>query len=105
VDGHVTTLSFADYKIPTMLDLPERTSVYMPEVPSGSAPHEGKSVGETHKPPTAGANAVSDAVGVRLTSLPITAEKLYTALRLWQFANEKSERASRTGRPFLLSGW
>ena len=83
VDGHVTTLSFADYKIPTMVDLPELTTVYLPEVPSGPAPYEGKSVGETHNPPTAGAiaNAVADAVGVRLTSLPITAEKIYEALR------------------------
>jgi CO/xanthine dehydrogenase Mo-binding subunit len=78
MDGHMTTLSFADYKIPTMVDLPELTTVYMPEVPSGPAPYEGKSVGEMHKPPTEGASAV----GVRLTSLPITAEKLYTELRL-----------------------
>jgi CO/xanthine dehydrogenase Mo-binding subunit len=32
-------------------------------------------------PPAAIANAVFDAVGVRITDLPITAEKIYNALR------------------------
>ncbi len=81
-DGRVTTLSFADYKVPTIADLPELTTVYLPEVPSGPAPYEGKSVGETHNPPVAAAlaNAVADAIGTHITSLPLTAEKIRAAL-------------------------
>jgi CO/xanthine dehydrogenase Mo-binding subunit len=76
--GHVTTLSFADYKIPSMADLPKLTTVYLPEIPSGPAPYASKSVGETHNPPVAAAiaNAVADAIGTPITSLPLTAEKI-----------------------------
>jgi CO/xanthine dehydrogenase Mo-binding subunit len=82
-DGHVETLSFADYKIPTMMDVPELTAVYLPEVPSGPTPYQGKSVGETHNPAVGGAiaNAIADAVGVRLHDLPATAEKVYRGLK------------------------
>ena len=49
----------------------------------GSGPYNSMSIGETALIPTAAAiaNAVEDAVGVRITSLPITAEKVLTALR------------------------
>ena len=82
-DGRVTNPSFADYKIPTVADLPELTTVYLPEVPSGPTPYQGKSVGETHNPPVAGAlaNAIADAIGTHLTSLPLTAEKIRQAMR------------------------
>ena len=80
--GRVTNPSFADYKIPTIADLPELTTVYLPEVPSGPTPYQGKSVGETHNPPVAGAlaNAIADAIGTHLTSLPLTAEKIRAAM-------------------------
>jgi len=82
-DGRVTTLSFADYKVPTMADLPELTTVYLPELASGPAPYHGKAVGETHNPPVAAAlaNAIADAIGTQITSLPLTAEKIRAALR------------------------
>lgn len=81
-DGRVTTLSFGDYKIPTMNDLPEMRTVLV-ESESGVGPYNVKSIGENSTIPVAAAiaNAVEDAVGVRIKDLPITAEKVYRALR------------------------
>ena len=49
----------------------------------GPAPFESKGIGESANIPTAGAiaNAVHDAIGVPITDLPITAEKVLAALR------------------------
>ena len=49
----------------------------------GAAPYGSMSIGETAVIPTAAAvaNAVHDAVGVRVTTLPVTAEKVYAALQ------------------------
>lgn len=82
-EGMVTTLHLGDYKLPTAADMPELTTVLI-ETPDGPAPYAGKAVGEHSNValPAAIANAVCDAVGVRLMELPITAEKVYTALRL-----------------------
>jgi CO/xanthine dehydrogenase Mo-binding subunit len=81
-DGRVTTLSFGDYKIPTMADLPElKTMILGPA--EGVGPYNIKGIGETPNTPTAAAiaNAVADACGVRIRDLPVTAEKVYRALR------------------------
>ena len=80
--GRVTNPSFTEYKIPTIADVPELTTLYGPEVPSGPTPYQGKSVGETHNPPIAAAiaNAMADAIGTHLTSLPLTAEKVRAAI-------------------------
>jgi CO/xanthine dehydrogenase Mo-binding subunit len=84
-DGAVTTLNLGDYKLPTMADIPELTTVLV-ESKSGPAPYQGKAIGELSIVPTlaAIANAVFDAVGVRFQDLPITAEKVYTALQASQ---------------------
>ena len=55
----------------------------MSEGPSGPIPYQGKGIGEA---PIGGvspaiANAIEDAVGVRITDLPITAEKVLRAMR------------------------
>ncbi|MBO20121.1 MAG: nicotinate dehydrogenase medium molybdopterin subunit, partial [Chloroflexi bacterium] len=49
----------------------------------GPAPYESKGIGESSNIPIAGAiaNAVYDAVGVRITDLPITADKVLAGLR------------------------
>jgi CO/xanthine dehydrogenase Mo-binding subunit len=46
----------------------------------GSGPYQAKAIGELANNATATANAVADAVGCRLFELPITAERVYTAL-------------------------
>jgi CO/xanthine dehydrogenase Mo-binding subunit len=71
-----------DLKIPNIKDIPKLTTVLVRE-PIGPAPYHGKAIGENSIGPVAGAiaNAIYDAVGVRITDLPITAEKVYRALK------------------------
>jgi CO/xanthine dehydrogenase Mo-binding subunit/aerobic-type carbon monoxide dehydrogenase small subunit (CoxS/CutS family) len=82
VDGHTTTPGFAKYILPTSLDVPHVTSVLIedhdPHNPLGV-----KGIGEPAMVPTAPAimNAIYDAVGVRITSLPATPEKVLSVLR------------------------
>ena len=80
-DGKVSTSNFGEYKIPTIADVPPFKSS-VTEQPSGAGPYNSMPIGETANIPTAAAiaNAVEDACGVRITSLPITAEKIYEAL-------------------------
>ena len=81
-DGRVTTLSFGEYKLPTMPDAPPLTTVLV-ESAHGVGPYQIKGIGESPLTPVAPAiaNAVADAVGVRIRDLPITAEKVYSALK------------------------
>ncbi len=81
-EGRISTLSFGDYKIPTSADVPEVVTVLV-EGDAGPAPYESKGIGESSNIPVAGAiaNAVYDAVGVRITDLPITADKVLAGLR------------------------
>ena len=81
-EGRISTLSLGDYKIPTTKDIPELETVLL-EGASGPAPYQSKGIGEMSNIPVAGAiaNAVEDAVGVRITDLPITAEKVLAALK------------------------
>ena len=81
-EGQVSTLSLGDYKIPTMPDIPELETLLL-ESSTGQAPYQTKGIGENSNIPVAGAiaNAVYDAVGVRIMDLPITAEKVLRALK------------------------
>jgi CO/xanthine dehydrogenase Mo-binding subunit len=83
--GQVTNASFADYKIPSLLDVPPMQNEAV-EAEQKSGPFGAKGVGEsgTFAVSPAIANAIEDAVGVRLTSLPLTAEAVYRALRAAQ---------------------
>jgi CO/xanthine dehydrogenase Mo-binding subunit len=71
-----------DYKIPTALDAPA-IDVVLLESGSGLGPFGAKGIGEPAMTPTPGAvmNAVSRATGVRMTDLPLTAERVLGALR------------------------
>ncbi len=81
-DGHISTLSFGDYKIPTSADIPELVTVLV-EGNSGPAPYRSKGIGESANIPVAAAiaNAVTDAIGAPVPSLPLTAEKVLRAIR------------------------
>lgn len=81
-EGRVSTLSLGDYKLPNIKDLPPLKTVLVQDS-HGPAPFQGKAIGESSNTPVpaAIANAVYDAVGVRFTSLPITAERIYEALK------------------------
>ena len=80
--GRVTNPSFADMKLPTMRDLPELNEIVL-ESDVGDGPYAVRGIGEHTNIMTAPAiaNAIEDAVGVRITTLPVTAEKVYAALK------------------------
>lgn len=81
-DGRVATANLGDYKIPTIADVPPLRLTLLPGT-VGPGPFGAKSVGELANPAVSAAiaNAVADAVGARVFSLPITSEKVLTALR------------------------
>lgn len=80
--GRVLNPNLRDYKIPTMPDTPEIRTALVEELHS-EGPHGAKGVGEavTVTTPATIANAVYQAAGVRMKSLPITPEKLFWALK------------------------
>lgn len=80
--GVLETDNFPSYKIPSSLDLPE-IEVIVIEQPVASGPYGAKSVGESPMNAIAPAiaNAVYDAVGIRVKDLPITPEKVLKALK------------------------
>lgn len=82
VDGQTTTPGLAKYILPTALDVPQITSVLIGE-PDPKTPLGVKGIGEPAITPTAAAiiNAIYDAVGVRMTRLPATPERVMQALR------------------------
>ncbi len=82
-DGRVEVANFGEYKIPTARDIPPLKTVIVPS-DSGVGPYKVKGIGENPISPVAPAiaNAIEDAVGVRIKDLPITAEKIYHAMRL-----------------------
>lgn len=81
--GRVTTTNFGEFKIPNIQDIPPLKTAVMETVPQGPGPYNSLAIGEVANTPTAAAvaNAVADACGVRITDLPITAEKVYEALK------------------------
>ncbi len=74
--------NFLDYKMPTAKDVPPVQAVIV-ETDEQDGPFGAKGIGEPGLVPTAPAiaNAIYDAVGVRITDLPITAEKVLKALK------------------------
>lgn len=80
--GEVKSSSFATYLIPTALDTPEITPILV-EDPEPTGPFGAKGLGEPALIPTAAAiaNAVYNAVGVRITELPITPERLLEEMK------------------------
>jgi len=81
-DGQVLNPHAFDYRTPRAEDTPEIVNVLL-EHPDPVGPFGAKGVGEICMNPTAAAiaNAVADAIGARVTSLPITPEKVIHALR------------------------
>jgi xanthine dehydrogenase molybdenum-binding subunit len=79
--GKVLSDSFATYKMPSMLDMPE-VDVILVEEPDPTGPFGAKGVGETGITNVAPAiaNALYDAARIRIHSLPMTPEKVMEAL-------------------------
>jgi aldehyde oxidoreductase len=80
--GRTSTPGFAKYILPTSLDVPQVNSIIV-EDPDPYGPLGVKGVGELSLVPTIPAimNAIYDAVGVRITDLPATPEKVLMAIR------------------------
>src|SRR5262249_24049750 len=81
--GQVTNASLAEYKIPGLGDLPGSMVNEVVDAYQHNGPFGAKGVGEvaTFCVSPAIANAIDDAVGVRLTELPLAPEAVYRALR------------------------
>jgi CO/xanthine dehydrogenase Mo-binding subunit len=70
-----------DYKIPTFAELPEELRSYIVESHEPTGPFGAKSVGEIGMNAVAAAiaNGVADAMGARMTQLPLTSERVLDA--------------------------
>lgn len=79
--GHATTHGFAKYILPTALDIPQ-INCRLVEDRDPKSPLGAKGIGEPALVPTAPAimNAIYDAIGVRITSLPATPEKVLAGI-------------------------
>jgi selenium-dependent xanthine dehydrogenase len=83
VAGLPKTRRFSEYSIPTVLDMPREIVPIIVEVPDPTGPFGAKGLGEVPTLPTAPAiaNAVADATGARVTTLPLTAERVLAAMK------------------------
>jgi len=81
-DGRPINPNFSDYRIPSMRDMPVMEHAFA-ESYEPTGPFGAKGLGELGMDPTAAviSNAIFDAVGVRIKTLPITPEKVLHALR------------------------
>jgi CO/xanthine dehydrogenase Mo-binding subunit len=79
--GRLTNPSLLDYRKLTAADLPNLETIIV-EVPSPAGPFGARGVGEPPivPAPAAIANAVNDAVGARITELPLSPERIALAL-------------------------
>lgn len=80
--GKILNPNLMDYVIPTATDIPEIVPIIV-EVYEPTGPYGAKGIGECTTQATAPAiaNAIYDAIGVRINSLPITPEKILKSLR------------------------
>ncbi len=89
--GRLLNPNFTDYKLPTAKDIPDLVVPIIIEVSQPDGPFGARGVGEHTMLPAAPmvANAVEDALGVRIREMPITAEKIALAYKA------KMEKESR----------
>ena len=82
-NGKIQNTNFRDYKIPTIQELDFPIDIEFIETNDSFGPFGAKGVAEPGLVPTAPAiaNAIYDAVGIRITDLPITPEKILKALK------------------------
>jgi CO/xanthine dehydrogenase Mo-binding subunit len=89
-DGKLQNAGFLDYRMPVASDLPMIDTVIV-EVPNPRHPYGVRGIGETPIVPPMGAvsNAVRDATGLRLTSLPMSPPRVLAAIDAARAAGEK----------------
>ncbi|MFC7480462.1 molybdopterin-dependent oxidoreductase [Luedemannella flava] len=98
--GRVTTAAFRQYHLPTYADVP-RTEVVFADTDDPCGPMGAKSMSESPFNPVAPAlaNAVRDATGVRLTSLPLSRDRVWLALRAVTATVPAPGATAGAGRP------
>jgi carbon-monoxide dehydrogenase large subunit len=81
-EGVLQNSSFVDYRIATSTDVPASVQAIIVEVPQDDGPWGARGIGEHAMVPTipAVANAIYDAIGVRVGAPPYTSEKVYLAM-------------------------
>ncbi|MFH1618357.1 MAG: xanthine dehydrogenase family protein molybdopterin-binding subunit [bacterium] len=81
--GRLLNPNFSDYKIPTALDIPEEVIPVIVESPRHGGPFGACGIGQHPMIPVAAmvANALEDATGLRIKSMPLTAEKIVHELK------------------------
>jgi CO/xanthine dehydrogenase Mo-binding subunit len=79
--GQLLNPSLIDYRVPVMSDLPGEYRSILVENGDGPGPYGAKGIGESGLIPTAPAvaNAIARAIGVRITDLPMTPERVWRA--------------------------
>lgn len=89
--GRVVNPNFTHYRLPRLKGTPAMESILI-ETNDPEGPFGAKGMGEAALLPTSAAiaNAIYDAVGIRLKELPFTPEKIITALR------EKEQKGGQT---------
>jgi CO/xanthine dehydrogenase Mo-binding subunit len=100
-DGHVLNPSFLDYKMPTSMDIPLNNKHIFVESVDPDGPFGAKEVGEGASVaifPAIG-NAIYNAIGVRIPDLPITAEKVLSALKKREQERSSSGDSRKRGAP------
>jgi len=87
-EGHLKNASLLDYRMPTTLDIPMIETVIL-ESPNPAHPYGVRGCGEHSiiPPPAAIANAIHDAVGVRMNSMPMAPHKVCAAIKQKQAAD------------------
>ena len=80
--GQVRNASLSTYLMPLAADMPKIENILV-NVPTEDGPFGARAVAEPpgFGPPAAIANAIYDAVGVRIKELPLSAERVLAALR------------------------
>jgi CO/xanthine dehydrogenase Mo-binding subunit len=97
-DGRVSTLNLGEYKIPSIRDIPSHKTILVDDATHGPGPFNAKAAAEhsiTPVPPAV-ANAVFDATGIRIMELPITAERLLSALKTQAAESEECAALTRS---------
>ena len=81
-EGRLVTPSFSEYLMPTAMDMPKVECILL-ESRSGVGPFGAKGIGEPAMTPVAPAiaNAVADAIGMRVFEMPLTLERVVMAMK------------------------
>jgi len=89
--GKMLNTNFTDYKIPTILDIPDEMIPIIVEVPQPDGPYGARGMSEHTMIPVmpAVANAIANAIGLRIKDIPLTAEKVALRPLAEDFVPEK----------------